>query len=596
MTESRRLLWLITILLCGLSNSLFSAVWPSGASGNLLDTGAWGGSTFGAGDTGTIHDGNVHLGTDEDLQLPGTTFDFGQDSGSNANVSMSGGNLLAQNIKVGVNGNAMWSVLGGNIQFTGSITFGQNASSSANAHFSGSNLYLPERTLTVAQAGSANVMFKDSRVDGLNNFNVATSSTGVGVVHGYGSNITTKVLTVGGHTDTRSGNVHFENCNISGTNVNGSNMKIGSGGTSYLYTQGVQITDFQKFLLSSGSGFNSEVVMNNTSVAVTSTQTGALGFGWVNSGTGGSINAIMTHCTFTGPGNGDVGKNASHAKVRFVDTDLTANGTFTLWNSPYSLPEWSLRGGNVAVKIFQHKGLGSKLILEGGKGTFSCNSLSAMATGSTCRHLISKDRDSGEHIGHILVHSGTTRTSTNLQLGVLGGAVLASSNLYHVQKGTSNVSDLSVYSSNTSGYDLSLVSGLSGSHAFGIRAQMAESKKQGSVNVVSRTGLSTSGAMGFVEVPNLSPGSQMNGLTVHMKLSSGDVSTVMSGLSDAGYSCKLSTASGYDLQFSVPSSDLPTGMGYFLWDFRDHETEVSYAELSQLMIVANPSGCLFSLR
>lgn len=82
-----------------------------------------------------------------------------------------------------------------------------------------------------------------------------------------------------------------------------------------------------------------------------------------------------------------------------------------------------------------------------------------------------------------------------------------------------------------------------------------------------------------------------------IKLNSGDVNNVMANLTAAGYTCTtLTGTTAYDFQIHIDASDLPTGTGYFNWDFRNPQSGVIYAELQNLLVIPTPSGSIFNIR
>lgn len=251
----------------------------------------------------------------------------------------------------------------------------------------------------------------------------------------------------------------------------------------------------------------------------------------------------------------------------------------------------SFTGGNIELSGDLSLGSGANLELKGGHTRLSWGSLNNSA--GTTRHWISSEDSGGSHAGLIQLGSDVAPYG-ELELGVLGGLAVVSSNTFTLQKGGALPGALG-YSRSTSGYELSLNPDLGGG-AKGLQASVSSGNTFTEQNLRSRPEVQQSSSFGILPLTGARLSECPRGITLWLKRERGTLAQWQEMLQVLAWTVNEIAQGPYDLAIQIPASALSSRSTHLIWDFRNPETGESLLEMGAIKLFPTPDACLFTLR
>lgn len=298
-----------------------------------------------------------------------------------------------------------------------------------------------------------------------------------------------------------------------------------------------------------------------------------------------TINASSTY--YLGySGSGNLTMNSSNVNV---------TGWMNVSDNDGSSANLIVNSGNLTVGGLRIDYNDTRIRLGGGSANVIANDRNMGATDHTWEHLVDRKTGRYDQMG-LLYYSATSYIAKgNLKVGIKGGAVISSTNTFYLQA-SSTPGTLSYASTPSDMYDApTAVTDIDTDNYDAVQIALSSGNQVASLDLdTGAYSYTLSGnAAGWASVANIDTSKQRQGINVLLKLGSGTVQDVLNKLTEAGYAAETTTFEDYDLKFKTDVSDLSTGTGYVIWDFRDISTGAVYATLDKIMVCPVVSGAGF---
>lgn len=585
--------------------------------------------------------GNLVVNSGANIEITGGKHLYiSRTSGTTGQMTMNGGTVSMTSFYIGNAGTGILNMNGGSITGTSTFTIGDNSGSDGNIIMSGGNL-TTTGSLNIPANGTGNLLQTGGNIT-LADIRVGSNGTGRYIqsggnlngqlIIGYNgvgyydlnSELIPSSSMFSGYLASGTGNITVN----SGGNINGSSQIMyvanTAGAFGYLNQHGGDISLERLYigrrsdgtLKMTGGNLLVSVLFNvcdNTTSAANLIMSGgffqcnpSFSFGVHGSArgkqTGGNIqvNGATSYFGYNAEGHYQMDGGYFSAKTLELGFSAAAsNGNIIVNGGTFKAEQINIAtGGSGRLEVSGNSFSATNIDLKSGNATFRVVGPSANVL--CTRYQNDSNTGSFECIistnnGHFtpITCSSVIDMHGHLKVGLDGGILMASSNTFDLMRGEGDQGN--TYASTPAMWNINLITNAYGTQE-ALRASLATGNLQASLDLNATGNASISSqAAGYITLANIDTTKLIRGLSVLLDVQSGTINTVVQKLVDAGYNAEAFSKDSYDIRVVLNTSDLSSGSSFFAWDFTDVSSGVAYSHLNNIRFEVPKPGTFFRL-